>query len=142
MICFISTFTQVSKGGIMVKRPKIVDGKTGRIEVGCGSLYLTLNFVDGQPFELFLNGSKLGGCRANQESISRLATLLFKKDCPVEEIIDQLELIKCPACTRTKAKMVNQEDIKNFPTSCGDGVAKFLREYGKKEKETTSKTTT
>ncbi len=121
----------------MVKRPEIVDGKTGKIDVGCGSLYLTLNFVNNKPFELFLNGSKLGGCRANQESISRLTTLLFKRECPIEEIIDQLELIKCPACTRVKAKMDKSEDIKNFPTSCGDGVAKFLNKYGKKEEKIT-----
>jgi ribonucleoside-diphosphate reductase alpha chain len=108
-------------------RPQIVDGKTKKAVIGCGTLYLTLNFVNGKPFELFLNGSKMGGCRANQESISRLATLAMKHDIPTAEIIDQLSLIKCPACTRAKAKL-NQEEMADFPTSCGDAVAKFLKE--------------
>lgn len=113
-------------------RPEILDGKTTKIIVGCGSLFLTLNFKDdGTPFELFLNGSKLGGCLANQGAIGRLVTICFQGGISIDTVIDQLELITCPACTRKKAKLTNQEEVRNFPTSCGDAVAKFLRKVKK-----------
>lgn len=113
-------------------RPEILSGKTTKIKVGCGSLFITLNFGENKtPFEIFLNGSKLGGCRANQEAISRLVTLCFQNNVSIEAIIDQLELIKCPSCTRAKAKLNSQEEIRNFPTSCGDAVAKLLKKSEK-----------
>jgi len=109
-------------------RPEILEGKTKKLKVGCGTLFITLNYKENKPFEIFLNGSKMGGCRANQESLSRIITLLFRYSIPIDEVIDQLDMIKCPACTRVKAKLENQVEIKNFPTSCGDAVAKFLKE--------------
>jgi ribonucleoside-diphosphate reductase alpha chain len=110
-------------------RPKILDGKTTKIKVGCGSLFITLNYdKDKKPFEIFLSGSKLGGCEGNQNAISRLISLCFQNNISVDTVIEQLELIKCHSCTRAKAKLTTQEDIKNFPTSCGDAVSKFLKE--------------
>ena len=111
----------------MATRPKDLEGKTRKIKVGCGTLYLTVNFHDKKPVELFLNGSKLGGCRANQEGLSRLVSLAFKTGTSVADVIDQLELIKCPACTRAKAKLDNEKEVQDFPTSCSDAVAKFLK---------------
>jgi len=106
-------------------RPKVLEGKTAKLKVGCGSLFLTLNLKDGQPFEIFLSGSKLGGCKSNQEGLGRLITLLFRKGATIDEIKDTLELIKCPACSAAKAKL-EPEEKKDFPTSCPDAVAKFL----------------
>ena len=113
-------------------RPKDLDGKTRKIKVGCGTLYLTVNFNNKKPVELFLNGSKLGGCRANQEGLSRLVSLAFKTGTDVSEVIDQLELIKCPACTRAKAKLNDEKEVKDYPTSCPDAVAKFLKTFEEK----------
>lgn len=120
--------TKVERRNMTAKsRPDIVDGKSTKMKVGCGNLYISVNFNDdGKPFEVFLNGSKLGGCRANQEGLSRLATLCLKHDVPLEEVMDQLQLIVCPACTRAKAKLTDQEAVKVFPTSCPDAVAKAL----------------
>jgi len=91
-------------------------------------LFITVGYSEGKVTEVFLNGSKLGGCRANQECIGRLLSLAFRHDIPLAEIIDQMELIVCPACTRAKAKLSSPESIKNFPTSCGDAVAKLLKQ--------------
>lgn len=107
-------------------RPKDIEGKIRKTKVGCGGLYMTIGFKEGKPWELFLNGSKLGGCRASQEGLSRLVSLCFRKGIEIEDIIDQLELIKCPAASRAKARLDNEKEIQDFPTSCPDAVAKFL----------------
>ena len=109
-------------------REEILDGKTIKVKVGCGTLFITLNLdKDKKPYEIFLNGSKLGGCEGNQSAISRLISLCFQNNISTDTIIESLELIKCHSCTRAKAKLDDKEDVKNFPTSCGDAVAKFLK---------------
>jgi hypothetical protein len=80
-----------------------------------------------------------GNCRANQEGIGRLLSLAFRHDIPIEEIIDQLQLIICPACTRAKAKLADPDKIKVFPTSCPDAVAKFLQTIVDTNKKETKK---
>jgi len=109
-------------------RPDMLDGGIKKVKVGCGTLFIAVGYNQGKIHEIFLNGSKLGGCRANQESIGRILSLAFRYEIPLEEIIDQLTLITCPACTRAKAKLDDPDKIKNFPTSCGDAVAKLLRQ--------------
>ena len=109
-------------------RPDMLDGGIKKVKVGCGTLFIAVGYNRGKIHEIFLNGSKLGGCRANQESIGRILSLAFRYEIPLEEIIDQLALISCPACTRAKAKLDDAEKVKNFPTSCGDAVAKLLRQ--------------
>lgn len=109
-------------------RPEMLDGGIKKVKVGCGTLFLTVGYHKGKLHEIFLNGSKLGGCRASQESTGRLLSLAFKYEIPLAEIIDQLALISCPACTRAKAKLEDVEKIKNFPTSCADAVAKLIRQ--------------
>lgn len=106
----------------------MLDGGIKKVKVGCGTLFIAVGYNRGKIHEIFLNGSKLGGCRANQESIGRILSLAFRYEIPLEEIIDQLALISCPACTRAKAKLDDAEKVKNFPTSCGDAVAKLLRQ--------------
>jgi len=107
-------------------RPEILDGHIKKVRVACGSLFISVGVSNSQVTEVFLNGSKLGGCRANQECIGRLLSLALRHNIPLEEIIDQTEMILCPACTRAKAKLTDPEKIKDYPTSCSDAVAKFL----------------
>ena len=109
-------------------RPEILPGNTKKFIVGCGSLYIAINKNEGKLYEVFQNGSKLGGCRANQEGVSRLVSLCLRKGIDPEEIIDQLSLIKCPVCSSAKAKLETQEQKRNFPTSCPDAVAKMLKQ--------------
>lgn len=116
----------------MTKRPDIIDGHIQKIKTGCGTLFITVGKVEGKISELFLNGSKLGGCRANQEGLSRLVSLALRTGTDIKDIIDQLELIKCPACTRVKAKLDNEKEIKDFPCSCPDAVSKVLKAFTEK----------
>ena len=42
------------------KRPPLLSGRTVKIGTSYGNLYLTLNFTDGQPFEVFATLGKSG----------------------------------------------------------------------------------
>ena len=123
------------------ERPKRIDGHIEKVKVGCGTLFLTVGMHKGKVNEIFLNGSKLGGCRANQEGLGRLLSLACRHEIPIEEIIDQMQLIICPACTRAKAKLSDQDSIREFPTSCPDAVAKALTSIIESSKDTGRKAT-
>jgi len=113
-----------------MSRPEVLQGYTTKVKTGCGALFLTINFDQDRPFEIFLNSSKLGGCSGNQNAIARLLTLCFKNNVSIEDIVDQLQGISCPACTRAKAKL-GKDEIVDYPTSCPDAVARFIKKMVK-----------
>ena len=78
-------------------RPRQVWGVTERIRTGHGNMYVTINFDgDKQPFELFTNLGKAGGCDSAQlEAISRLASMALRSGVDVQEIIYNLRGITC-----------------------------------------------
>ncbi|MDD5589214.1 MAG: TSCPD domain-containing protein [Candidatus Nanoarchaeia archaeon] len=110
-------------------RPVKLCSTTHRVRVSCGHLYITVSLhnEDNKPFEIFIAGSKLRGCRANQESVARLVSILLRNDL-MDEAIDQLNGIICHACVMEKTKLPPEEK-KNIANSCGDAVAKILQEY-------------
>jgi len=44
------------------KRPEALTGKTYKAVCGCGTIYVTINENNGQPFEVFINFGKSGKC--------------------------------------------------------------------------------
>lgn len=116
-----------SKGKITPRpRPVVIKGETRLMNTGCGNLYVTINEdANGQPFELFSQMGKAGGCAASQsEAISRLVSLALRTHTSPEAIIKQLKGISChsPAW---------EEGGKVF--SCSDAIAKALERYFNKE---------
>jgi ribonucleoside-diphosphate reductase alpha chain len=109
-----------------MSRPEVLQGYTTKVKVGCGSIFLTLNVNEGKMFEMFINGSKLSGCGGLQQALSRTITLCFKNNIPLEDIIEQLYGISCPACTRAKAKL-GKDEVVDFPMSCGDACSRFIK---------------
>ena len=79
------------------KRPSRVQGITEKVHTGHGNMYVTINFdEEGEPFEVFSNLGKAGGCDSAQlEAISRLASLALRSGIDPNEIIDQLRGITC-----------------------------------------------
>lgn len=75
-------------------RPNVLEGKTSKHRSGCGSLFITVNELNEEPFELFVHHSS-GGCQSNMEAIGRLITLALKSGINVGELIAQLDKIKC-----------------------------------------------
>ena len=78
-------------------RPQTVSGITERVRTGHGNMYVTLNFdEEDNPFEVFGNQGKAGGCDSAQlEAVSRLASLAMRSGIDPEAIVEQLRGITC-----------------------------------------------
>ncbi len=73
-------------------RPEILNGFTEKIKTGYGNLYITVNIIDGQPFEVFAQIGKSGySTMADTEAICRLISLAFRSGVPVDMVIEQLK---------------------------------------------------
>ena len=90
----------------------------------CGKMFITINRDEkGNIVESFVNVGKSGICKSNIDGINRLVSLSLRSGVKVEEIIDQLRGIICPACTKVKAK---GEKIDG--ASCADIIGRVLEE--------------
>jgi ribonucleoside-diphosphate reductase alpha chain len=82
-----------SKAASIVKnRPDVIYGFTQKIPTGLGMLFLTVNEMDGKPFEVFATIGKSGGSiTAKAEAIGRLVSLALRSGVEVREIVQQLK---------------------------------------------------
>ena len=75
-------------------RPQTLEGHSYRLEVEHGHLFVTINHIDGKPFEVFAWLGKAGsGTSGMTEAISRLASLHLRRGTSVNEVINQLDEI-------------------------------------------------
>ena len=74
------------------ERPDIVYGFTQKVRTGLGELYLTVNEVDGKPFEVFATIGRSGrSITAKAEAIGRLVSLALRSGVDVREVVKQLK---------------------------------------------------
>ncbi|MEG2140977.1 MAG: adenosylcobalamin-dependent ribonucleoside-diphosphate reductase, partial [Bilophila sp.] len=74
------------------KRPDFVTGFTQKVQTGLGGMYLTVNEVDGKPFEIFATIGKSGhSVTAKAEAIGRLVSLAFRSGVDVSDVVGQLK---------------------------------------------------
>lgn len=74
------------------ERPEQLEGVTIKIKTGYGNLYVTINMLEGEPFEVFAQIGKSGySTMADTEAICRLVSLAFRSGIPVKKVIDQLK---------------------------------------------------
>ncbi|MCU0798643.1 MAG: vitamin B12-dependent ribonucleotide reductase [Candidatus Thermoplasmatota archaeon] len=107
------------------ERPKLIHGITGRVDTGCGALYVTINADRFGPFEMFANLGKGGGCAAAQiEAIARQASLSLRSGIDPWQIVKQLKGIRCPNPKNAPLGMAEESVL-----SCPDGMAKALERY-------------
>lgn len=79
-----------------MERPSQVHGLTDRVRTGHGNMYITINFQEDRPFEVFSNLGKAGGCDSAQlEAISRLISLGLRSGIDPSQIVEQLRGITC-----------------------------------------------
>jgi ribonucleoside-diphosphate reductase alpha chain len=100
-------------------RPEVIIGTTTKVSTGCGNLYVTINVdEEGNPFELFTQMGKAGGCAGSQlEAVGRLVSLGFRSGIEVKSIIEQLRNIRCPSPSWEKGQRI---------FSCADAIARVV----------------
>lgn len=113
--------TDKEKAVMPRERPEITSGITEKVRVGCGNLYITVNYDDNGICEVFTNVGRAGGCPSQSEAASRLISIALRSGMDVSEIIGQLKGIRCHSTLRQKA---NNKDIKVL--SCPDAIAKTI----------------
>ena len=108
------------------ERPTMTRGITERYKIGCGNLYVTVNFDENGICEVFTNTGKSGGCPSQSEATGRLASIALRSGMDPEEIIDQLRGIRCLSTIRQKGLGV---------TSCPDAIGRALEKVLKYQRE-------
>lgn len=102
-------------------RTDVLTGTTRKVTTGCGNLYVTINENNGDPFELFAQMGKCGGCAGSQtEAIGRLVSLALRAGVDASAITQQLRGVRCPSPAWEKGKLV---------LSCADAISKALENY-------------
>ncbi|MGI6029189.1 MAG: vitamin B12-dependent ribonucleotide reductase [Candidatus Heteroscillospira sp.] len=99
------------------KRPDVTTGFTEKVRIGCGKLYITVNYDDHGICEVFTNTGRAGGCPSQSEATARLVSVAIRSGVDPREIIRQLKGIRCPSCLRQSGVPVS---------SCPDAIAKAL----------------
>ena len=98
-------------------RPTVTTGFTEKVKIGCGNLYITVNYDENGICEVFTNTGRAGGCPSQSEATARLVSVAIRSGVDPKEIITQLKCIRCPSCLRQPGVPV---------TSCPDAIAKAI----------------
>lgn len=98
-------------------RPEITTGFTEKVRIGCGNLYITVNYDENGICEVFTNTGRAGGCPSQSEATARLVSIALRSGIAVDSIVEQLKGIRCPSTIR-------QPGIK--VTSCPDAIARVI----------------
>ena len=98
-------------------RPDVTRGFTEKMKIGCGSLYVTVNYDENGICEVFTSTGKAGGCPSQSEAAARLASVALRSGISINEVYDQLKGIRCPSTIRQQGMSC---------TSCPDAIAKVI----------------
>ena len=103
------------------ERPDALRATTHKIPTGFGNLYITVTFLEEQPFEVFCSIGKSGySTMADAEAIGRLASLALRSGIPAIEVAQQLKGIG-----GSEPTFHNGELVQSIP----DAIAKVLETY-------------
>lgn len=103
-------------------RPPVTRGFTEKMNIGCGTLYVTVNYDETGICEVFTSTGKAGGCPSQSEATARLASIALRSGISIHEVYDQLKGIRCPSTIRQKNMSC---------TSCPDAIARVLMKVSK-----------
>jgi ribonucleoside-diphosphate reductase alpha chain len=103
-------------------RPLLTRGFTEKMNIGCGTLYVTVNYDENGICEVFTSTGKAGGCPSQSEATARLTSIALRSGISINEVYDQLKGIRCPSTIRQKNMSC---------TSCPDAIARVLMKVSK-----------
>ncbi len=99
-------------------RPDVVNGVTERVKIGCGNLYVTVNYDEHGIVEVFTSTGKAGGCPSQSEATARLCSVALRSGVSLQEIMKQMRGIRCPSTVRVPGLKC---------TSCPDAIARVMK---------------
>lgn len=103
-------------------RPSVTTGFTEKVKIGCGNLYITVNYDENGICEVFTNTGRGGGCPSQSEATSRLVSIALRAGLDADSIIEQLKGIRCMSTIRQKDIPVK---------SCPDAIARVIEKVMK-----------
>ena len=98
-------------------RPEVTTGFTEKFKIGCGNLYVTVNYDENGICEVFTNTGRAGGCPSQSEATSRLVSIALRSGIDEKAIVEQLKGIRCPSTIRQKGLKV---------LSCPDAIGRLI----------------
>ncbi len=107
-------------------RPEITSGFTEKVKIGCGNLYITVNYDKHGICEVFTATGKAGGCPSQSAATARLMSVALRSGMDIGELYDQLKGIRCPSTVRQSNMAC---------TSCPDAIAKVVMKVDRFIKE-------
>lgn len=109
-------------------RPKELAGRTYLCQSGCCRLYITVNLLDGRPWEVFIRTVGSGGCEANSNALGRAISTGLQNGVPYQKFVKQFAKVNCISAIRNPAS----EGL-----SCADVVGRCIDLAASKQTITT-----
>ncbi len=103
-------------------RPEITTGFTEKVKIGCGNLYITVNYDENGICEVFTNTGRAGGCPSQSEATARLVSIALRSGIDHKYLVEQLKGIRCPSTIRQKGLKV---------MSCPDAIGRLIEKVAK-----------